>query len=166
MNNKLLLIRERRFLSQLGKAVQPLWLSCYLGLIDKSIFYIDLLLKHKKHLHKRIFDTALIQAIRCPNEQPKIVDYLCKNTIANVNFRYRNKNNFLHSIAKRNDHTKLLKVLLDNGCDYNAKNKWGKSPVDLFNDENRKAFNQWLNIKYEKPEQKQKQIIKTTKTFF
>lgn len=166
MSTKQLYIREKRFLNQLSKAIQPLWISCYLGIQDKSFFYIDILLRHKTHLHKRIFDTALIQALRCPNEQPKIVDYLCKNTIANINFRYKNGNNFLHAISRKNNHSKVLKVLLDNGCDYNAKNRWNKSPVDLFNHENTKAFNQWLNIKYEKPEPQKKQIIKTTNTFF
>jgi hypothetical protein len=166
MSTKQLYIREKRFLNQLGKAIQPLWLACRLGLENKAIWYIDILLKHKPNLHRRIFDLALIQAIRCPNEQPKIIDYLCKNTVSNVNYRHRNGNNHLHSIARRNDHSKVLKVLLDNGCDYNARNRWNKSPVELFNDENKKAFNEWLNIKYEKPEPKQKQIIKTTKTFF
>jgi len=159
-------IREKRFLNQLGKATNPLWVSCYLGIEDKALWYVDILLKHKPHFHRRIFDTACIQTIRCGKEQPIILDYLLKNTVANVNYTHRNGNNHLHSIARRNDHTKLLKVLLDNGCDYNARNRWKKSPVELFNDENTKSFNEWLNIKYEKPDQKPKQIIKTTTTFF
>lgn len=166
MTNKQLYIREKRFLSQLGKGIQPLWISCRLGLVDKSLFYTDILIKHKKHLHKRIFDTALIQALRCPNEQPKIVDYLLKTTVANVNFRHRNGNSHLHTIAKRDNHTRVLKVLLDNGCDYNVRNRWKISAIELFNDENKKAFNHWLNIKHQKPDSKKKQIIKTTTTFF
>ena len=55
MTNKQLYIREKRFLNQLGKAIQPLWISCRLGLEYKSVYYINILLKHKKHLHKTHF---------------------------------------------------------------------------------------------------------------